>query len=89
MQSITNCAHCNHEPLLVKPKEARRLLSCGNTHLYELLSTGEIASFRDGRSRKIVMASLKNFIERRLEVVVDQQKRKNRAPKGRSGALPS
>jgi excisionase family DNA binding protein len=76
MQSIANCARCNSEPLVVKPKEARRLLSCGNTHLYELLSTGEIASFRDGRSRKIVVASLKNFIERRLSSSNRQTKAK-------------
>jgi excisionase family DNA binding protein len=66
MQSIARCRDADDEPLLVRPKQACWLLSCGNTHLYELVKSGEIVSFRDGRSRKIVMASLKSFIERRL-----------------------
>jgi excisionase family DNA binding protein len=79
MQSISNYGHSNDEPLLVKPKQACRLLSCGNTRLYELLNSGEIASFRDGGSRKIVMASLKNFIERRLSTPSRQAKRTKEA----------
>ena len=54
------------EPLVVKPKLAWKLLACSNTRGYELLSAGELESFLDGRSRKIIVASIHRFIARRL-----------------------
>ncbi len=54
------------EPLVVKPRVAWKLLSCGNTRGYELLQSGELESFLDGSSRKITMASIYRYIERRL-----------------------
>jgi excisionase family DNA binding protein len=54
------------ERLVVKPSGACRLLNCGRTHLYELLNTNQLESFRDGRSRKIVVASINRYIERQL-----------------------
>jgi excisionase family DNA binding protein len=53
------------DPLVVRPREACRLLSCSPPSLYRLIRTGEIASFLDGRSRKIVTASLHDFVARR------------------------
>jgi len=57
-----------HKPevLLVKPREAWRLLGCSNTHGYSLLKAGELDSFRDGRCRKIPMESIRRFIARKL-----------------------
>jgi hypothetical protein len=55
-----------HPPLLVCPREAWRLLSCGNTHGYALLAAGELQSFLDGRRRKITVASIRAYIDRRL-----------------------
>jgi hypothetical protein len=54
-------------PLVVKPRVAWKLLSCGNTKGYELLQSGELESFLDGGSRKITMASIRRYIERRLQ----------------------
>jgi excisionase family DNA binding protein len=54
------------EPLVVKPKVAWRMLGCGNTRGYELLASGELESYRDGRSRKITVASIKAFVARQL-----------------------
>ena len=56
----------SHPPLVVKPKEARRMLSCSQTRLYELMAAGELESFSDGRSRKIVVASIHNYVAKRL-----------------------
>jgi hypothetical protein len=53
-------------PLLVRPKEARRLLSCGNERLYQLLNSGALESFPDGRARYITVASIQVYIARRL-----------------------
>jgi hypothetical protein len=63
MMSILNA---DVEPLAVKPRTAWQMLQCSNTRGYELLNAGELESFRDGGSRKITVASIKSYIERRL-----------------------
>jgi excisionase family DNA binding protein len=55
------------EPLVVPPKVACRLLSVGETRLYELIADGELESFKDGVSRRITMASIKARVARKLE----------------------
>jgi hypothetical protein len=52
--------------LVVSPRVARRLLDTGNTRLYELLAAGELESYREGRSRKITMESIRRLVRRRL-----------------------
>jgi hypothetical protein len=52
--------------LVVSPRVARRLLDTGNTRLYELLAAGELDSYREGRSRKITIESIRRFVRRRL-----------------------
>jgi hypothetical protein len=52
------------EPLAVKPKTAKRMLSCGKTKLYEILP--ELESFYDGGSRLITVASIKAYLARKL-----------------------
>jgi hypothetical protein len=54
-------------PLVVKPKIAWRILNCSNTRGYQLLAAGELDSFLDGRSRKITVESIRNYIARRLD----------------------
>ena len=54
------------EPLVVSPRRARHLLDCGNTRFYELLAAGELESFKDGKSRKVTMASIRAYVARRL-----------------------
>jgi len=54
------------EPLAVSPRQACALLSIGNTRLYALLATGELKSYRDGRSRRITMASIRDRFARLL-----------------------
>ena len=54
------------QPLLVRPREAWRMLGCGNTYGYKLLSAGELESFVDGKARKIIVASIYGYIERKL-----------------------
>lgn len=53
-------------PLVVSPKVAWKMLACGNTRGYELLAAGELESYKDGRSRKITVASIKAFVARRI-----------------------
>lgn len=54
------------EPLVVKPKVAWKMLGCGNTRGYELLASAELESYKDGRSRKITVVSIKAFVARQL-----------------------
>jgi excisionase family DNA binding protein len=71
---VTEESH-NVAPLVVSPKAACLLIDCSNTRLYELLNSGEISSYRDGKSRKIIVASLKDLIERRLREEVSKEQR--------------
>jgi hypothetical protein len=54
------------EPLVVSPRRAQQMLDIGHSRLYELLSDGELQSFKDGKSRKIVVASIRNYVARKL-----------------------
>jgi excisionase family DNA binding protein len=54
------------EPLVVSPKTACGMLGCGVTELYKLLGSGEITSYRDGRRRKLVVASLRDYVAKKL-----------------------
>jgi hypothetical protein len=53
-------------PLAVRTKVAWNMIDCGPTHGYELLKQGELESFRDGKSRKILVSSIHAYIKRRL-----------------------
>jgi hypothetical protein len=54
------------EPLVVKPARACQMLSCGRTHLYQLIAAKELETFLDGGARKVVVASIYRYIERQL-----------------------
>ena len=66
------------QPLAVKPKAARQMLACGNTHVYDLINRGELESFADGGSRKITVASIKAYIARRVAAEAGKLKPENR-----------
>jgi excisionase family DNA binding protein len=50
----------------VPPREASRLLSIGESKLYELLRAGELSSFRIGSARRISTKSILDFVERQI-----------------------
>jgi hypothetical protein len=52
------------EPLAVSPRQARKLLSIGNTRLYQLMGAGELESYHDGRVRRITMRSIRRRVAR-------------------------
>jgi excisionase family DNA binding protein len=53
-------------PLVMSPNSAMRMLNCGRTRLYELIEANELESYLDGRSRKITVASIREYVARRL-----------------------
>jgi excisionase family DNA binding protein len=58
----------NREPerLVTTVSAACYTLEIGKDRLYELLNTGEIESYLDGRARRIVVASLKGYVAKRV-----------------------
>lgn len=56
----------NVEPLVVSPLQAKFMLGCGTTRLYEMLNCGDLESYMDGASRRITVASIRAYIERQL-----------------------
>ena len=42
--------------------EARALLKCGHTKLYDLMTEGSIRSYRDGGSRRIYLLSVLEYM---------------------------
>jgi hypothetical protein len=52
-------------PLVVKPRDARLMLGCSHKRIYQLIGRGELESFKDGRSRKITVVSIENYITRK------------------------
>jgi hypothetical protein len=55
------------EPLVVRPKVACQMLAIGITRLYELISSGQLETFKDGTARKITTRSIRSYVERQLE----------------------
>jgi hypothetical protein len=53
--------------LCVRPRIAEELLSIGHKQLYELLGRGELESFKEGKARKITLASIQAYVARKLE----------------------
>jgi hypothetical protein len=56
------------EPIVVRPRIACRMLGgIGSEHLWQLINSGELESYLDGRARRITVASIKRHIARQLE----------------------
>jgi excisionase family DNA binding protein len=72
-------------PLAVPPLEAGRLLSFSLTKVYELMRTGELASFMDGRSRRVTVESIHHYVARQLARADDGDTRFQHAPPIRRG----
>ncbi len=68
------------EPLVVRVRDACRLLSCSQTRIYELMASGEIEAFRDGGSRRVLMSSVKQYIDRRRREGGHKLRLRKRAP---------
>jgi excisionase family DNA binding protein len=54
------------EAFAVPAKKAAPAIGVGMTRLYQLINAGEIESYRDGKARKIVVASLKAYVDRQI-----------------------
>jgi hypothetical protein len=50
----------------ITPAETCRVLHIGTTRLYRLLNLGALQSYREGKGRRIVAASIKTYVLRQL-----------------------
>jgi hypothetical protein len=53
-------------PLVASPNQAMRAIQVLRKKLYELINTGELESYTEGKSRRITVKSINEYIERRL-----------------------
>lgn len=53
-------------PLVASPNQAMRVIQVSRKKLYELINTGELESYTEGKSRRITVRSINEYIERRL-----------------------
>ena len=63
-----HCGQFAESRLLLTVEAAAELLSLGRTTVYELVATGELASVKIGRSRRIPYEALRRFIARLSDV---------------------
>lgn len=52
------------DSLLLTPKEAARQLSLARSTMYQLLLTGQVESVLIGRSRRVLLSSLVDYVDR-------------------------
>ena len=71
------------QPLVASANQTMIALGIGRAKLYEKINAGELESYVDGGSRKILWDSIRAFMKRRLE---EEAARRNRAAKGSTGA---
>ncbi len=55
--------------VLLSVDEAAGALSLGRTRVYELVMKGDIASIKLGRTRRIPVAALREYVSRQLDTL--------------------
>ena len=57
-------------PLVASPNQVMRAIQVSRKKLYELINTGELESYTEGKSRRITVKSINEYIDRRLAAEV-------------------
>ncbi|TYL95970.1 helix-turn-helix domain-containing protein [Bradyrhizobium rifense] len=66
-EKISGVGSSDGQGLVVSVNECMKALKIGRATLYELINRGELDSYRQGRSRKILWRSVETYIQRRLQ----------------------
>ena len=72
-------------PLVASPKQAMKAIQVSRKKLYELINTSELESYTEGKSRRITVKSINDYIERRLAA---EAARRGRAASHRDDQSP-
>jgi excisionase family DNA binding protein len=70
-------------PIVASPNQAMKALLVSRSTLYELINAGELESYTEGRSRRIMVASIEAYVKRRLAA---EAERRSRAARGSTSA---
>jgi len=62
----------SHQRLAISVSEAAQMLGISRARLYPLISRGEIPSFKIGGRRLVPVKALESFIERQLQLSMDE-----------------
>src|SRR5258708_2656858 len=54
------------EPISVPTRVAWHMMGISNAHGYKLIEQGEVDSYLEGRVRKVTVASIRAYVERKL-----------------------
>jgi excisionase family DNA binding protein len=65
------------------------LLGVGNTRLYQLIGAGELVAYKDGRSRRVTMQSIRARVARLAEGASDATQATPPRRRGRPRKLPA
>jgi excisionase family DNA binding protein len=65
-QTIASPPPTTNEPMVVRVKDACRLLGCSAGTIYKLINAGEIESYLDGSARKFRVAAIREYIAKRI-----------------------
>jgi excisionase family DNA binding protein len=55
-------------PMVATPNQAIQRLQISRATLYELINNGDLESYTEGRSRRILVQSMDHYIQRRLRL---------------------
>jgi excisionase family DNA binding protein len=62
-------------PIVASVNETMTTLKIGREKIYQLLNSGELESYREGGSRKILWRSIEAYVERRLKQEAERRGR--------------
>jgi hypothetical protein len=62
MTGQVKTGECGITPLLIRHKEAQRLIGCGNSHYWQLVKLGKIEVVGSGKMGRAVYASLTKYV---------------------------
>lgn len=62
-------------PIVASVNETMAALKIGREKIYQLLNSGELESYREGGSRRILWRSIEAYVERRLKQEAERRGR--------------
>src|SRR5258708_3292111 len=65
-RQTTDADRSGLRPYAVSVVEAARLAGCGKSLMWELVGTGEVPSFRHGRARRVRVADVEAYVDRKV-----------------------
>jgi excisionase family DNA binding protein len=72
---VTGRSQGDGHPIVASVNETMAALGIGRAKIYELLNEGELESYHEGSSRKILWRSIEAYVERRLKQEAERRGR--------------